>query len=254
MTKLPAWRLARHAYLDVIANAQGLVQVGGPWLLLSWALMILGRSGAPLFATAAELAVAVGAAAVAVAWHRHILCGEPLTARFAPVDARVARYFVFTVILAFIVGVVPLTALFLTSRGPTEPDATPEGAGIGLLLVPLLMLACIYAAMRLQLVFPATAVGDQAITPARSWSLTNGNGWRLVLGFLMATVPVAGLVLGLTVLLAYAAEATGSLVLTALADLAAVGNAWLQAPLIASFLSYAYLFFQQQPGALTPTQ
>ena len=33
MTKLPAWRLARHAYLDVIANAQGLMRVGGPWLL-----------------------------------------------------------------------------------------------------------------------------------------------------------------------------------------------------------------------------
>jgi hypothetical protein len=217
--------------------------------------MILGRTGAPLFATVADLTVAIGAAAVAVAWHRHILRGEPLTARIAPVDARVARYFVFTVILALLVGVVPLTVLLLTSRGSPDPDAAaPGGPGIGLLLVPFLMLACIYVAMRLQLVFPATAVGDQAITPARSWSLTNGNGWRLVLGFLMATVPVAGLVLGLTVLLAYAAEATGSLVLTALADLAAVGNAWLQAPLIASFLSYAYLFFQQQPGALTPTQ
>ena len=38
-----------------------------------------------------------------------------------------------------------------------------------------------------------------------------------------------------------------------MADLAAVGNAWLQAPLIASFLSYAYLFFKQQ-GAGTALQ
>ena len=57
--------------------------------------------------------------------------------------------------------------------------------------------------------------------------------------------PWRSLVLGLALFLAWAAEATGSLALAAMADLAAVGNAWLQAPLIASFLSYAYLFFKQ---------
>lgn len=48
-----------------------------------------------------------------------------------------------------------------------------------------------------------------------------------MLGFLLATLPAA------------------------LADLAAVGNAWLQAPLIASFLSFAYLFFRQEAGGGT---
>ena len=33
MTKLPAWRLARHAYLDVMGNLPGLLRVGGLWLL-----------------------------------------------------------------------------------------------------------------------------------------------------------------------------------------------------------------------------
>ena len=37
-----------------------------------------------------------------------------------------------------------------------------------------------------------------------------------------------------------------------MADLAAVGNAWLQAPLIASFLSYAYMFFRQQGTGVAP--
>ena len=246
MTKLPAWRLARHAYLDVIANASGLVRVGGLWLLLSWALLILGRVGLPLFGAAADLAVAVGAAAVAVAWHRHILRDEPLMARIAPVDARVARYFVFTVILALVVGVVPLTALLLTSGGAPEGEAGGGGIGIAFLMVPALMLACIYVAMRFQLVFPATAIGDQSITPGRSWALTDGNGWRLVAGFVLATLPVTAAVLALAVLLGYLAEATGSIVVAGLADLAAVANAWLQAPLIASFLSFAYLFFLQQ--------
>ena len=114
MNKLPAVRLARHAYLDVLANLQGLVRVGGPWLLLSWALLLLPRSGSSLFTIAADLAVTVGAAAIAVVWHRHILANEPLTARMAPVDARVARFFVLTVILAFVVGAAPLLVLMLT--------------------------------------------------------------------------------------------------------------------------------------------
>ena len=238
MTKLPAWRLARHAYLDVIANAQGLMRVGGPWLALSWALLILGHLGLPLAGAAADLTVAVGAAAIAVAWHRHILRNEPLTARFAPVDARVARYFVLTVMLALLIGVIPLAALLLTGA---RLDGETEGVGIELLLVPVLMAACIYVAMRLQLMFPATAIGDQTITPSRSWALTDGNGWRLVGGFVLATLPVT-----VAVLLGYLAELTGSIVLAALADLAAVANAWLQAPLIASYLSFAYLFFLQQ--------
>ena len=32
MTKLPAGRLARHAYLDALGNPQGLLRVGGLWL------------------------------------------------------------------------------------------------------------------------------------------------------------------------------------------------------------------------------
>ena len=244
MTKLPAWRLARHAYLDVIANAQGLMRVGGPWLLLSWALLILGHLGVPLAGAAADLVVAVGAAAIAVAWHRHILRDEPLTARYAPVDARVARYFVLTVMLALLIGMIPLAALLLTGAGQ---EGEGEGVGLGILLVPVLMVACIYVAMRLQLMFPATAVGDQTITPGRSWALTDGNGWRLVAGFIMATLPVTVAVLALSQLLFYLAELTGSIVMAALADLAVVANAWLQAPLIASFLSFAYLFLRQQP-------
>ena len=62
---------------------------------------------------------------------------EPLTARFAPVDARVIRYFVLTVILAFVVGVVPLTLLLMTTGGTAEAGAQPEGGDLGLLLVPL---------------------------------------------------------------------------------------------------------------------
>jgi hypothetical protein len=248
-TKLPAWRLAHHAYLDVLGNLSGLMRVGGLWLLLSWALMMLGHS-LPLLGTAADVAVALGAAAIAVAWHRRLLANDPLTTRMAPIDRRVIRYFGLSVMLAFLVGILPVVALFATMGMGEGEEFTP---GLGILLAPALMIACVYVAMRLQLIFPATAIDDRAITPRSSWRITHGNGWRLVLGFFVTTLPVAIGVLALAFLLAWAAEATGSIALMALADLAAVANPWLQAPLIASFLSFAYLYFRQEAGEATTT-
>jgi hypothetical protein len=253
MTKLPAGRLAWHAYLDAIGNWRGLVRVGGPWLLLAWALLLLARGGSALFTAAADLAAMVGAAAVAVAWHRHILLSEPLTQRMAPLDARVARYFVLTVLLAFLVGAAPLLALLLLGGGAAlgEPggDVAPDGgSGLALLLVPATVLACLYVALRLQLIFPATAIEDRGMTFSHSWGLTRGNGWRLFAGFLMATLPVALAAVLVTLFLSYAADATGSIALGALAGLAAVANPWLQAPLIAAFLSYVFIFLRQGGG------
>ena len=100
--------------------------------------------------------------------------------------------------------------------------------------------------MRLQLIFPATAIGDQALTLARSWAVTDGNGWRLVLGFFLATLPVALLVLGVALFLAWAAEATGSLALGRHGRPRRGRQRLAPGALIASFLSYAYLFFRQQ--------
>lgn len=253
MNKLPVGRLVRLAYLDVLGHQQGLLQVGGLWLLLSWALLLLAHSGLVLFSLAADLAITLGAAAIAVAWHRHILEDAPLTDRMAPVDARVARYFILTVLLAFLVGVPPLLVLVLTGGASMlagGEQTAPEGGGIGLLLVPASMVACLYAAQRLQLLLPAAAIRDTGMTPARSWAMTRGNGWRLLAGFALVTLPLAVVMIVLMLALGWAADATGSLALTALADLAAVGNAWLQAPVIASFLAYAYLFLQQPGNAV----
>lgn len=250
MNKLPVGLLARHAYLDVLANQEGLLRVGGLWLLLSWALMLLAHSGAALFSLAADLSVTVGVAAISVAWHRHILEDAPLTARFAPVDARVMRYFVVTVLLAFVVGVPPLLVLVLTGGSDMlmggDGDAAGAG-GLGLLLVLATMVACLYAAQRLQLLLPAAAIQDTGMTAARSWAVTHGNGWRMLAGFALVTLPLAVLMIAVMLFLGWASDATGSVVLAALADLVAVANAWLQAPIIASFLAYAYLFLQK-PG------
>ena len=71
-----------------------------------------------------------------------------------------------TVILAFVVGVLPLLVLLLTGGAalvgaPEAGAAEAAEPGLSLLLVPITMLACLYAALRLQLIFPATAIGDR---------------------------------------------------------------------------------------------
>lgn len=241
MPKLPAGKLARHAYLDLIANVRGLIRIGGPWLLLAWAVLLLGESGGFL-AALANLAVTLGVAAIAVAWHRHILLGEPLSQRMAPLDARVARYFALTVLIAVIMSILPLLALYLSGGGAPSTNQ----AGGALIVMMAVVFACLYATLRIQLVFPAIAIGDATVSLARSWELTRGNGWRLVGGLLIVTMPVAMALLILAYFLGQAAATTGSIALLALADLATVANAWLQAPLIASFLSYAFLWFKQQ--------
>jgi hypothetical protein len=235
---LPVGRLVRHAYLDTLANLPALVRIGGLWLLLAWALLLLARGGLPLAGVAGDLVVTLGAAAMAVMWHRHILLGEPLAAWMAPVTTRVGRFFVLSVALALL----PLVGVLLTGA-----LAFGQPGGAGLLLAPVLLLGALYLALRLQLVLPGVAIDDRALTPARSWQLTRGNGWRLLLGFVAVTVPVAAVAVLLAVMLDYGTGETGSVLLGALVDLAVIANAWFQVPLLASFLSYAYAFFTGPP-------
>jgi phosphate/sulfate permease len=90
------------------------------------------------------------------------------------------------------------------------------------------------------------------MTLGTSWRATRGNGWRLLAGVLAVSLPptIAGALLAVG--LGQLAEATGSLVLDWLSRLAPVAGAWLQAPLLAAFLSYAYLFLRQRTRALEP--
>ncbi|MFO1035902.1 MAG: hypothetical protein U1E45_03580 [Geminicoccaceae bacterium] len=247
MPKLPVLKLVRHAYLDLYANWQGLLQVGGIWLLLVWALMML--TGSPALDLLANIALMLAVAAVAVAWHRHILENAPLTARVAPLDTGVFRYLCYTILFGVVIGLVPLFVFGAlgAATGPGQVTLSLPGVALG----AAFFIAAIYIAMRLQLVFPAAAIGDDGIGFARSWDITQGNGWRLCLGLFLTTVPVAIVMLALTYLLGWLAASTGSIVAQGLASLAIAASSWLQAPLIAAFLSYAYLFFRQRSTSQT---
>jgi hypothetical protein len=242
--KLPAMRLVRHAYLDLIGSWRGLVQVGGLWLIVPWVLYAVDE---PLLELLGDLAMSVGIAAVAVAWHRRILLSEPLPLRFAPVTAQVGRYMAFWAVVVAVVGLpgVLVALLILGALGTTA-------VGAGGALVAVLALLSLGAAMRLQLVFPAAAIGEPAVTLRASWRATRGNAWRLLAGTLLVSLPPAAAGVLLSLALGALANVTGSLVLGWLGELAPVAGAWVQTPLLAAFLSYAYLFLRQRTQTLQP--
>lgn len=250
--RLPVLRLVRHAHLDLVGNWRSLVQVGALWLVVPW---VLHAIGGPLPAILGDLALTAGLAAIAVAWHRQLLLGEPLGQRPAPFRAEVARYLAYTVVIVLLLGVasvlltvvvaVPGVLLGLAAGPGTEGPAGPSWLAFGVVVG----IASLLVAMRLQLVLPAAATGDRRVTLAWSWRATRGNAWRLLAGFALVTLPVSLAGIGAALALMALADATGSLVLGWLARLAPIAAAWVQAPLLAGFLSYSYLFFTRVDDA-----
>jgi hypothetical protein len=252
--KIPALRLAAQAYLDLAANWRGLVQVGAPWLVVPWVMHALGGGG--LLALLGDLALIAGINAIEVAWHRRLLLGEPLPARYAPLNPLVARYLSLWVVIVLVAVAPAMTlallvaaSLGLGGAGAEGAAAAPEGPGLALsALLIAAAVASVVAAMRLQLVLPAAAVGEAAFTFGSSWRATRGNGLRLLAGVLMVSLPPALAGTLLAFLLDGLAESTGSLVLGWLTSLAPIAAAWVQAPLLAAFLSYAYLLLRDGSG------
>jgi hypothetical protein len=171
----------------------------------------------------------------------------------------VARYLAYTVVIVLLLGVasvlltvavaVPGVLLGLAA-GPGARGLTGPWLALGIVVGA----ASLLVAMRLQLVLPAAAVGERRVTLAGSWNTTRGNGWRLLAGFVLVTLPVSVAGVAAAFALLALAEGTGSLVLGWLARLAPIAAAWVQAPLLAGFLSYSYLFFTRTAGPPGPAQ
>lgn len=245
---LPVNDLVRRTYRDLWANRAGLVRIGLPWLLLPLVLDVLASASGDLgtiVGIAASFVALVGFSAIALSFHRFILLGEPLAGPMAPLTLRVIRYLL-TGVLVSILAAIP-GALLIGVTGLLGLQGEGNLVGIAVTGVALALAFVVFA--RLQVAFPAIAVGDRAIGLQGSWALTRGNGMRLLSGMLLSILPVlavfviAQLVIGTAV--AMGAERLGNF----LALVVGVAGGWVQAPLVATFLSYAYLFFREVGGA-----
>lgn len=240
---LPVRELIVRTYGQLVASFDGFVRIGLAWLILPLVLNVLASAigdGGVLLGILGDIVSLLGLSAIAVVWHRHVLLGEPLAGPMAPVDRRVFKYLSLGVVVSLLAALPGFVLLTVTSA--------TMGAGEGLLSSLILLAAAMVAILvfaRLQLVFPGTAIGDPAAGLRGSWVLTRGNGIRLLSGILLTILPVLAAVL-LAQLLGALFHSVGADKLGAfLALLAASVGGWLQAPLVAGFLSYAYLFFRE---------
>lgn len=259
---LPFLRLARHTYIGLATGWRGFAQIAVPWLVIPW---VLHSVGVPLLALAGDIVLTGGLAVLSVAWHRHLLLGEPLGGFRATPRREVTRYLTYTLVIILalagaslalsLLAAVPLILLGLvpvaTGEGAAAAEAPSQAALIAMGLAVAVPALLVF--MRLQLALPAVAVGDRRPKLATSWRATRGNAWRLLAGFALVTLPASVGGALLAILLLGLAEATGSLVLGWVARLAPIAAVCAQAPLLAGFLSYAYLFLER-PGAGTASE
>ena len=242
---LPARELVGRTYQDVIANRDGLVRIGLPWLIGPFVLDVLGTAiEGVVVSLIANLASFVGLSAIAVAWHRHVILGEPLAGPFAPVNGRVGRYLLLGVLVSLLAS---LPGILIVTVAGAFADAGQPGGFLTALALAAAFFAAVMVFARLQLVFPSIAIGDPAGLRG-SWEMTRGNGGRLLAGLLLTIMPVIGAVL-LAQLIGAAFNGLGASKAGAfLALLAASVGGWLQAPLVAAFLSFSYLWFRAAVG------
>lgn len=248
MDSLPLGQTVQTSYETVRDALPELARAAALWLVLLLLLqailrLLSGLGEAPVTAVteadggrmigfAIELVgTLVAIAAVAVAWHRWILCREPIGEGTAPLDAAVFRYIVMTVAIALTVGL-PIGAVLALLAG-----VGGEGQALRLLAIPVVVLGAL-AWVRLNLVLPAAAVGDSSMTLRRSWERTKGHAFTLLLGIVLTSVPTALVALIVAVIL-------GSLVgdtpiLRNLPAAVLIAGNFVETALVTSFLSLAY--------------
>lgn len=215
--KLPLWRTVRRAYALTWANLRSLGTVAMVWgpvvfvvlFAVNWATWPYFQPEATFVQTMTAvvplaIASALLGATAAVAWHRHILLGEMVTAaQVGRFDARVWRYaglvlglswvvFLPLLVIGGVVSFVPdATPPSEAATGAAEPADEELGAAASVLMAIIFALVSIPLAlpvMRLLPVLPAVAVGEWAGMRA-AWRATRGNSWRLLAGSLVTALP-----------------------------------------------------------------
>ena len=214
--KIRVWEMAAESYRFVLSHPRDLVRVGWLPLIALFALNLhfdgIGPTAlGPAVGEAAInlLILSLIAAIILVAWHRVVLLGDgdrrgvavklgPREMRYLlswlALSAAFLALFMIAWALAIAGGFALLVALklalLLTGAGGRLALGN-TGQFLVLVYVAVLpaFLLASYFATRLSLVLPAMAT-DRRRSLGRAWSLSAGNGWRLVLAALLVMLPV----------------------------------------------------------------
>ncbi len=229
--KIHVWTMVADSYRFVLSHPRDLIRVG--WLPLT-ALFVLnlwldgmGPAAQGLDTATPALAIAQVAlnilllspiaASILVAWHRVVLLhvdtsGHGIGVRLGWRETRylfswlalsAAFLGIFTLAWGLVIGlgflllVALKAALLLTQAGESSSLGSTDQFIMLLYaaVLPAFLLAS-YFATRMSLVLPALAT-DRQRSLGRAWSLSAGNGWRLVFAALVVMLPVELLSIGI---------------------------------------------------------
>ena len=125
-----------------------------------------------------------------IAWHRTYL--GPHAGSTVAAALKWSRRHTRFLWLVVGLGVIVVAVVFTGAIAPLVLAAGVSGGAPGgavLILVVPAVIAALLVYARLSLILPATAV-DQFLPLRRCWELTRGNGWRLVLIIVIASIPI----------------------------------------------------------------
>lgn len=256
----PLMATIRSAYASVFGAPDDLLRAGGAWLLLLMALAggtQLAALGAPpvtantqppgtvLFLNLlGSLCWALSLNAIVVFWHRRLLLREEAPSLAAPVDRRVLRYVGVSILLGVLIAVPFFLLVFVVSTLLAGPDGQMN-LGVAPALYRLLFsLSIALVIARIHLLLPAVAIEDRTMTLARAWKLTAGYTLPLLGGIFASALP-------LTLVGAFIQEILtgigGGNTLTGFVF--ATVTDFLQAAIVAAFMSFSYRFFTTHVAA-----
>ena len=178
--------MALAGYRKLVGHPGCFLRLAGPWVVLGAAVAALDL--ASLWAAIAALLLPMLMwAVISVSWCRQVLLND--TCAYAGrLGRRELRYFAIGLLLLapalFLVCGVAVAAWALA---PGDPLSSPWFQWSA---TEAVLLAYLAVASRLQLIFPAIAVGDSAVTLRSSVRLTRGAGLAIFLGSVIAAVPL----------------------------------------------------------------
>lgn len=245
MYKLLVWQTVADSYRFTFGNIGLLIKISLVWLIVSYAIgfvigVAIGLTGSPgvwlnlfLVKVVPWLVGLIAISAVAVAWHRACLLEDRTTGLFAaPLSKRVWKFFVVSIVftgLGYLLFFLVSMLIFKLGGSATFT--------LGAVLAAFLLIVLVF--VRLNLLFPAIAIESVSVTMERSWHLTKGNAWRLILGNLACFLPVS---IAARFFVDWSGELTEAGRWLLASAIAFVGQAlaFLTVALLAAFLSFAY--------------
>jgi hypothetical protein len=191
--KLPVWRTTKETLRYTWTHSGTFLRFAWPLLMISLPISAaMNWTDYPhnqkLFAFPLQfLWLAIGSM-LAVQWHRFILLNEhpqsSVNLKLASVGLRYTAVIFALIVLYAVSGGLLLLGLTKLHGGPVATFNVVHWMAATTTLV--LMLLCIF---RLSLILPGLAILDKSARVKSSWEATHGNGWRIMLGALMAALP-----------------------------------------------------------------